>query len=513
VIRLFREMHADLQQLHQQKVIVGDLNDHNIHLQMTTNTGGQRPVGIFWIDVDSYQFGNHPCPVAMRAFLDPSLYGVSDLSSRQHFSTLTDWYAYSILLVKCLLQTHPYGGVHHRYKTLESRAMAKVSILDPAVTYPRRARPLESLTDDLLHHIHLVFEEGIRKPFPAKLLDQYALSLSICSQCGLFHPAQRPTCPACHQTTPIGRRTRDTGSQGRRPILQIDGLIEFVAVQPDGRIVTVVSAGESFKLVRAGIGGKLDEISLFEGRSSYRFGFFNALGSGQHLVVNPSNDSQLLVLDVTGRRPHQVALLESARFGDTAVLATTAHHLFRISGNWIMRGGVQDGQYLEDPVATAHKAQTWFGASSTGSTIAGYHRVFAEQHFFLIDSSKSCFDIPIPSNVPGESVAEISIAFGPRSVAIMKRVSMSGRFRTDTCVCNLRGEIVHRYSQVFDDSSLEFRTSLFPFATDLLRPSPPHIPLPNSLDLAGDEVLHAHPDGILIQQAHRLDLFKLTTRT
>ena len=93
------------------------------------------------------------------------------------FTPLSDWYAYTTLLVKSLLQVHPYGGTHPQHKTLASRAAAHLSLLHPTVTYPRRANPPETLPDDLLHLMHRVYEQGERLVFPVDLLAQMAQRL------------------------------------------------------------------------------------------------------------------------------------------------------------------------------------------------------------------------------------------------------------------------------------------------------------------------------------------------
>ncbi|MCZ7668322.1 MAG: hypothetical protein M5U34_14595 [Chloroflexi bacterium] len=56
-------------------------------------------------------------------------------------------------------------------------------------------------------------------------------------------------------------------------------------------------------------------------------------------------------------------MVESATFCGTAVFAASPHHLYRIAGDWIMQGKVQNGHFVETAIATAHRQQTWFRAS------------------------------------------------------------------------------------------------------------------------------------------------------
>ncbi|MCP4417345.1 MAG: hypothetical protein GY805_12040, partial [Chloroflexi bacterium] len=216
VVQLLQKLQQTLNRLHQINLVVGDLNDNNIHFTHSP----QAPLHSFWIDADSYQFAQFPCPVAMPAFLDPSLFQVTDFSQRPYFTPLTDWYAFTVLLLKSLLQVHPYGGVHRQHKSLQARAAAGISIMHDSVTYPLRARPLASLSDDLLQHLHLTFDKGERRPFPSNLLQQYAQSLQTCPHCQLSYPSNRRGCPACNHPTPMPIQPKP--SAGIRTLLQVD---------------------------------------------------------------------------------------------------------------------------------------------------------------------------------------------------------------------------------------------------------------------------------------------------
>ena len=409
IMPLFQRLHQTLSHLHQLQIVVGDLNETNIFFTPPSQNGSHS----FWIDVDSYQFANFPCPVAMPAFLDPVLYHVTNFGERPYFTPHTDWYAFNVLLVKSLLLVHPYGGVHRQHKSLQARAKAKVSILDGNVKLPPRVRPPESLSDALLHHLHLTFEKGERRPFPAQLLHQYAQNLRTCSQCHLAFPPNRPGCPACSHPTPAPMRP--TPATGLRTLLRVDGFIEAVFVQPNGRLLIIYRSGGSYRLVRAGIGGTVGgETVLFSGAPGYRFGAFTRPDGHDFLMVNPPYRPQLLLLDIHSGQPQQVTLLETAMFKETAVFATTPNYLTRISGGWIMRGTVRHGSYLEDAIGTAHRGQTKLFGSPSGNMVTGFHRIFAEHRFFQslrpdgterpFDFTASCPPVftlpPPPSGLP-----------------------------------------------------------------------------------------------------------------
>ena len=159
----------------------------------------------------------------------------------------------------------------------------------------------------------------------------------------------------------------------------------------------------NYKLVRLGVGGKLDEMALFQGQPGYRFGIFD-----HYLAVNPPPGRQLLILDIGDHQPQQVTMIATALFRETAVFAATPNHLYRIAGTWIMRGSVQNGLYVEDAIATAHRNQTRFWASPHTETLAGYHRIFDENRFFLVHDGAG-YDIPLPPLGYGESLVETAV--------------------------------------------------------------------------------------------------------
>ncbi|MBK8988628.1 MAG: hypothetical protein IPM39_21580 [Chloroflexi bacterium] len=469
VLALFQRIHATLSALHRLGVIVGDLNDQNIFL-----TPGARLSGLpAWLDVDSYQISPFPCPVAMELFLDPQLYGVADFGQRPYFSQATDWYAFFVLLVRSLLGVHPYGGVHPQHKTLAARAQAGVSILHPAVVYPAAAVPPASLSPALRQHVRDVFERGQRGSFPVALLNGYTNNQIDVLPVLTAVPDQTTATAACLLTTP--------------------GSIEAVRVMDNGRLRAVVHDGEQFRLVELGIGGILRETALFNGRAGCRFALF-----GDGLAVNPPDSQQLLLLDIGGGQPRKMQMLATELFGETAVFAATPRHLYRIAGNWIMRGAMQRGLYVEEAIATAHRRQTQFWASPYGPTLAGYHRVFAEQRCFVWHDT-AVYDVALPALAAGESVRETAVTFGPSSIAFWRKGSRRGTLFTDLTLLNHHGRVEQHISGVEE----MYQPGLYPFMG--LGASGGR-PLPSTLAATSITQLHDHPAGVIAQTARQLFL-------
>jgi hypothetical protein len=512
VLPLLQAAHETLSGLHRVGIVVGDLNDHNLHYHF-----GGRPdfaasaagLRVFYVDVDSYQFGGFPCPVAMQTFLDPNLYGVTAFSQRPSFSPLTDWYAFFVLLVKSLLLVHPYGGAHHSYKSLVARATHRVSILDPAVTLPKACRPPETLSDDLLHQLYLTFAKGERRPFPADLLADYANSLIRCRQCGLDYPACRVACPACRRLTPASKSAAVHNGLTSRLLLAAGGRIVALAVLPAERLAAITYSGATYSLVRAGLGGKWEETALFTGRPGYRFAFF-----GDYLVVNQPGSNRLAVVDAGQVAPGRLALVETATFRDRALFATTGRYLYRVAGSALLRGQVRYGHLVEEVAGTIRPDQSCFWAGDQGELLAGYYRLFDRYHFFLLNGRGESHELALPPLEPGESLLEATAVFGRDTVAILLSTAQRGRLSSRYYVADSQGRLLRQSrheadAPPFDTLSgkgLSGLTLLHPLDNAIFKESPDGascLPVAG-LALSAADTLHLFAGGLIAQQDDRL---------
>ena len=90
-VKVLQKLISDLERLHQLGLVVGDLSDHNIHVDLSLVEPR-----IFWIDTDSYQFDQFPCQVMQPAFAAPWING----SAKPVFSVESDWYALHVVMCK-----------------------------------------------------------------------------------------------------------------------------------------------------------------------------------------------------------------------------------------------------------------------------------------------------------------------------------------------------------------------------------------------------------------------------
>jgi hypothetical protein len=199
VVETFRDLHHTVSGLHRAGVVIGDFNDQNVLVW-----GGHA----WLIDADSLQFGPFLCSVYTERFLDPLLCDPAlGFRPARSPSADSDWYAYTAMLLRSLLFVDPFGGVHKpkdpSRKLLNSvRPLQRISVLHPEVLYPRAALRWDTLPDDVLQHLHFVFEKDRRGPFPPALLDD--LRFTRCTACGIEHA--RALCPHCSGAPPAAVR-------------------------------------------------------------------------------------------------------------------------------------------------------------------------------------------------------------------------------------------------------------------------------------------------------------------
>lgn len=85
--------------LHSHRIIVGDINPNNILINEKCE--------MFFIDCDSFQIGNYPCPVGTDEFLPPELRGQNMNETMRSLGN--EYYSISVMLFKIMCRgVHPY---------------------------------------------------------------------------------------------------------------------------------------------------------------------------------------------------------------------------------------------------------------------------------------------------------------------------------------------------------------------------------------------------------------------
>ncbi len=188
VVAALLSLHDALAGLHRIGVVVGDCNDLNVLVD------GRR---VHLIDVDSYQLPGFPCAMFSERFVDPRLCDQAGVPVRPH-DEASDWFAFAVMAFRSLLGVSPWGGVHQPANPAArcpatARARQRLSVYAADVVYPRAARPLAILPDDLAATFRAIFETDQRGVFPRDALER--LRLRTCTACSEEHARVR--CPAC----------------------------------------------------------------------------------------------------------------------------------------------------------------------------------------------------------------------------------------------------------------------------------------------------------------------------
>lgn len=221
---IFQDLHQTVRGIHATGTVIGDFNDLNA---LVTGTE------VYLIDADSFQFAGFPCLVFTALFVDPLLCdpkATSPMLVRRH-TPQSDWYAFTVMLMRNLLFVDPYGGVYPQKYGIKhaQRPLKRITVFDPEVRYPKPAIPYHVLPDDLLQHFQQVFEKDQRGEFPLRLLEN--LRWTTCLQCGTEHA--RGVCPQCATAAPAAVKEVTTirGTVVATRIFQTRGHIVFATVQ------------------------------------------------------------------------------------------------------------------------------------------------------------------------------------------------------------------------------------------------------------------------------------------
>ena len=190
VVAALLALHDAIAGLHRAGVVIGDCNDLNVLVD------GRR---VHLIDVDSYQFGGYACPMFSERFVDPRLCTANPgLAPERPHDEDSDWFAYAAMAFRSLLGVGPWGGVHQPTDPAKrcppaARALRRISVYSPDVVYPRTARPLAIVPDELADLLRAIFDCDRRGVFPRAALER--LRLRACTTCGDEHARVR--CPSC----------------------------------------------------------------------------------------------------------------------------------------------------------------------------------------------------------------------------------------------------------------------------------------------------------------------------
>lgn len=318
VFDIFLQLHDAITEIHRAGVVLGDFNDLNVLV-----TGAGTSPRIWLIDADSFQFGPYQCRVYTERFVDPRLCDPAAPAPQlsQPHDIDSDWYAFTVMLVRSLLLTDPYGGIYKPRGAAAKvpapqRPLRRITIFHPDVRYPKPAHPREILSDEWLGHLDQVFHHDARGLFPRALLEGAAWT--TCGACGLEHA--RRACPSCRHglaMTPPPRTV--TGRVEWTLLLRTEGHIVAVSTSisntHQASVRWLVHEAETFR--------REDGSIVLEGPRHLELSF-GLLGSAT-LVAR---GDRLMVLDQEGPKSHTME-----------TFASNGRHLYRIKDGRLLRDG------------------------------------------------------------------------------------------------------------------------------------------------------------------------------
>lgn len=368
VLDLFRGLHSTVRQLHNNRVVIGDFNDLNVLVQDES---------IPWIiDADSMQFGSFFCRVFTEKFVDPLLCdpkGLRPFLIKPH-NAMSDWYAFNVMLFKCLLYCDPYGGIYKPAKKSDevlhaARPLHRITVFDKNVKYPKPAVPYDRLPDTFLDHFEMVFKEDRRREFPETLLG--GMRWTKCTDCGAEHG--RPTCPVCKKASPVAIKqvVQVRGKVTSTRIFKTDGEIVFAAWQ-DNELKWLCREGKSYvRETGANFSAGDERPSRFriQGRDT-----LVGVGDKMHIVsprIHPDKELEYLFVD---------------RYGNLPVFDANARRFF-----WAQNGILnRDTEIGPERIGSVLENQTLFWVG--GSFGFGFYRAGNLSVAFVFETEKGRLD-------------------------------------------------------------------------------------------------------------------------
>jgi hypothetical protein len=382
VITVFQTIRNIVKELHTKGVIIGDFNELNVLIQSIA--GVTHP---YFIDADSFQFGQFLCKVYTVKFLDPLLADPTNkvLALGKPYNQNSDWYAYAVLLMKSLIYTDPYGGTHKPKAgpklSPAARPLTRLTIFDNTIRYPGNALPYNLLPDDLLHEFHQVFEKDKRGEFPEKLLN---ITWTKCTQCGNEHG--KSICPVCHKIAvfPTGLVTRVHGQVTVTDIFKTSGIILQAQVGENGLMKWLYHDQGKFirETKQVVMTGNLNPFFL------YRL-------TPKSTIVG--RDTELLIIDDKGQMKKKMV----DQYQNKPVFDTNQQgQLFWIQGGQITKEvSVGNGLIVSDTAVgdvLTNLTKMWVGKTTSGFG-AGFYRAGGLGSIFTFDFERKGileFDLP-----------------------------------------------------------------------------------------------------------------------
>ena len=419
VIGIFRDLHGLVRSVHDAQVVIGDFNDLNV---LVDDQGK-----VCLVDADSMQFATYPCRTFTARFVDPLNCGPDDLILQRPHSAESDWYAFNTMLIQSLLYVGPYGGVHKpkggKRLQHDKRVLARVTVFDGDVIYPKPAIPFGALPDELLEHFQRVYARDERGVFPEHILA--AMRWTTCTNCGAIHA--RATCPGCAAPGIVKEVTVRRGNVTASRVFRTKGQIMHTVFQ-HGTLRYLYHEDGAFR--REG------DVVVTHGNLDPEFRFRI---QGDSTLIG--KHQRLIVLSPDGA-PEQ---LSTGTVGKLSVFDANERHRFWLQGDQLVRddtlGNTFIGNILSGRTLIWTGDRFGFGFYQAGGIVRGFT--------FNADGQSLNDRVALPG-LPGQLI-DASCVFSDSLAWFMVSLQDSGRIVNRCFVIDARGELLAEASATQDE--------------------------------------------------------------
>lgn len=389
------DLHGTVRAVHSAGVVIGDFNDLNVLVRDGT---------AYLVDADSFQYGGFLCRTFQYRFIDPLICDprLDHLELSRPHTQESDWYAYSVIALQCLLFVDPYAGLYKpkatgkgKGKISESaRPLHRITVFSPDVQYPRPAIPYRALPDELLEYFRETFEGDRRGEFPVRLLQD--LRWSRCPLCGADHA--HPTCPWCQPQVSVQLPLVV-------PLQTVHGDVTATLVfKTDGRIVAATIRDDQLAWLYQQDG----ELRREDGLTLLRGGLARGMrvrlsGSTTHV----GHGANLVSLRV-GAPPERRVIETVTGAGASAIPAFAANsaHLYWVEGGRLYRDSALGPYAIGDVLS--HQTRIWAGERFG----LGHYRAGGLEGALLFDAEHAGVNDRVDLALPPGQLLDATCSFG-----------------------------------------------------------------------------------------------------
>lgn len=426
------DLHDAVKGVHKAGVVLGDFNDLNVLVK-----NGQ----VYMVDADSFQYGGFLCNTFQYRFLDPLI--CRAVNNRPEMAKPhneeSDWYAYEVMVMQCMLYVDPYGGLHKPADPSKkiadaARPLHRLTVFNPDVQYPKAALPVYVLPDDILQHMHATFERDVRGEFPRRLLRD--LRWTKCLQCGGVHA--RPVCPFC---------TKQSGSiiAGMQKIeaQEVRGLVTATLVfKTEGRVVTAAVQGGRLLWLYQERGWLWRENGVLLSHGNVTPGMEAYISHAKTHLAMGGVGVTLGAKNEPDRRPAE-------RAGGYTAFAANSRHAYWIESGYLYREGALDlGPFLIGEVL-AHATRFWVGETFG----FGFYRAGGLSGAIVFDAEGAGINDRVSVDLPRGQIVDAECVFGEDRCWFMLSAQEGGNI-INYCTVVLRdGRVIAAHKAQSGDGS------------------------------------------------------------